>query len=138
METATQKLGKEPRYPLSEAALLAGTSRITLRRWVAGSASAPGRSAQPPLIDVDGGLSTPVYLSFFNVIEAAFLAAYRRMDVPMQRVRKALDYSTTKLRMQRPLLGEKFRVAGKDLFREFAGASGEKQLINVSRSGQVE
>ncbi|RIL07547.1 MAG: hypothetical protein DCC71_02685 [Proteobacteria bacterium] len=138
MESTTEKLGSEPRYPIGEAAILAGTTANTLRRWVMGSREAAGRSAQPPLICVDGGTLDPVHLSFFNVVEAAFLAAYRKLHVPMQRVRKALDYSQTRLGLQRPLLGEQFRVIGKDLFREFTERSGEKRLLNVSRSGQVE
>jgi uncharacterized protein (DUF433 family) len=56
----------------------------------------------------------------------------------MQRVRTALEFSKTRLGIDRPLLGEQFRVNGKDLFREFVEQSGEKRLLNVSRSGQVE
>lgn len=138
MESVTEKLGTEPRYPLPESALLAGTTAITLRRWVSGTKRMAGRSAQPALIHVDGGLGDPVHLSFFNVVEGAFLAAYRRMNVPMQRVRKALDYSKRRLAIDRPLLGEKFRVNGKDLFHQYVERSGEKRLINVSRSGQIE
>jgi uncharacterized protein (DUF433 family) len=134
----TEKLGSEPRYPIFEAAILAGTTAQTLRRWVVGTKRAPGRAAQSALIRIDGGLREPIHLSFFNVVEAGFLAAYRKLDVPMQRVRKALDYAETRLDMERPLLGEQFRVAGKDLFREFTERSGETQLLNVSRSGQIE
>lgn len=138
MESVTEKLGAEPRYPIAEAAILAGTTAITLRRWGAGIRPAPGRSAQPALIRLDGGLGDPVHLSFFNVVEAAFLAAYRQLHVPMQRVRRALDYSKTRIQIDRPLLGEQFRANGKDLFREFVERTGEKRLLDVSRSGQVE
>lgn len=140
-ESTTEKFGKEPRYPIKEAAILAGTTSQTLRRWVVGSPARGKRAAQPPLIHLDsepqpGGM---LYLSFFNVVEAGFLAAYRHMGVPMQSgVRPAIDYLKEHLRISRPLLSRELRTIGKDLVYEYMREMGVRGLLNVSKSGQAE
>lgn len=136
-DNLTTKLGKEPRYLLADAAILANVSKQTLRQWVCGWPESKSRSLQPACIQLDAVLSDPLCLSFFNTIEAGFLTAYRKLGVPMQRIRPALEYVQEKLDIQRPLLKETFRANGKDLFIEYQEKSGGKRLINVSSSGQT-
>jgi len=129
-EKTTENYGTEPRYTVAEAARLVRATAQTLSRWVRGSSEGPGRASQPPLIRLDD--PDGKYLSFFNLIEASFLAAYRRERTPMQRVRLALDYSVKELGIARPLLRENFKTDGRNLFYNF----GKDALVNVSRSGQ--
>jgi len=136
-ESVTTKLGEEPRYLLADAAILADVPKQTLRSWVQGWRETNKRKAQPACIRLDCPLEDPICLSFFNTLEAGFLAAYRNLGVPMQRIRPALDYAKKRLNIQRPLLHETFRVNGKDLFVEFQEESGFKRLVNVSKSGQT-
>lgn len=73
-------------------------------------------------------------LSFLNLIEAHVLAAIRRHHrVPLQKVRKALDYVQRQLKTQRPLVDVRFETDGVDLFMHQL-----ERLINVSKEGQLE
>lgn len=139
-EDLTTKLGIEPRYTLRDAAILAGTTPNTLKRWVSTTQFAGAASVTPPLIKLDsqpiGGI---LFFSFFNVIEAGFLAAYRNEGVPMPRVRSALDYVQQRMiSTPRPLLGPNFERVGKDLLAPYVAETGEKKILNASKSGQVE
>ena len=136
-DSLTEKLGTEPRYLLADAAIFANVPTPTLRNWVRGTSGTAGRSPQPAVIQLDGLMEEPLAISFFNVIEAGFLSAYRSMGVPMQRVRPAIEYARERERIARPLLDENFQVNGRDLFLEYSRETGAKGLLNVSRSGQA-
>jgi uncharacterized protein (DUF433 family) len=72
-------------------------------------------------------------LSFTNVVEAHVLAAIRRRhEIPMQKVRPALDYLEGTLGRVHPLAHEELLTDGVSLFVENLG-----QIINLSRSGQL-
>jgi len=132
-----EDVGLEPRYPLGEASYLTSVPQATLRTWFLGW---PKRSRQPPLPAVlhpDQGAIQPLTLSFYNIIEARFLAAYRRLGVPMQRVRVALEYVRTRMPgEQRPLLTRRFETDGRHLFLEFLDQHGEIGLLEASAAGQ--
>lgn len=129
-ESASDTVGTEPRYTVSEAAQLVRTTSQTLHRWLRGSVEGRDRKSQEPLIIMDDPEGK--YLSFYNLTEASFLAAYRHEGTPMQRVRRALEYTQRELDIKRPLLRATFKTDGRNLFFK----SGEEALINVSRSGQ--
>ncbi|MCC7383932.1 MAG: DUF433 domain-containing protein [Deltaproteobacteria bacterium] len=128
--------GRDPRaipvYPLLTAAGYLRLPPATLRSWIAGrlyETSAGARRAQS-LIQPAG---EPNVLSFWNLAEAFVLAAIRRQHgVPLQKVRKALTYVERELDVERPLIRERFRTDGVDLFVERWG-----QLLNASKAGQL-
>ncbi len=114
-----------PAYPLSRAAQLLHVSPSTLRSWSVGAAksSALFKPAE----------RTPVTLSFSNLVEGFVLASMRRTHhVPMQQVRKALNFVARELEVERPLVHAKFRTDGVKLFVENSG-----RLLSVSDAGQV-
>jgi uncharacterized protein (DUF433 family) len=84
------------------------------------------------VIQLDGEMGEG--LSFLNLVEAHVLTAIRREHrIPLQKVRRALDYVKKQLGIRRPLINARFETDGVSLMvREL------EKLINVSREGQLE
>ncbi|MEE9278605.1 MAG: DUF433 domain-containing protein [Myxococcota bacterium] len=136
MRMTTLDIRTEPRYPLIEASHLTAVPKATLRTWFVGWHAA-NRAPQPAILRPDQAAVEPLTLSFYNVIEARFLAAYRRLGVPMQRVRVALEYVQTRMPTERrPLLTRTFETDGRGLFIEFIHSDGDPRLLEVSAGGQ--
>jgi uncharacterized protein (DUF433 family) len=123
-------------YSLPEAARLASIPSRTLTNWVRGYRyPVDGRmtKARPVIRPPDRDA-----LSFVNLMEALALAGYREAGVPMQRVRKALDFATRVMEHPHILASERLLTDGKELFWEYQERSrnGELDLVNLSRQGQ--
>jgi uncharacterized protein (DUF433 family) len=126
-------LRSTPAYSFIEAAHYLNVPTSTLFAWCRGQARRDdGARRFRPVIALDGGGSAG--LSFLNLVEAHVLAAIRRDHrIPLQKVRKALEYVQRKLGVARPLTDARFETDGVDLLvREL------EKLINVSREGQLE
>jgi len=128
----------EPRYTVPEAADLIARPSSTVRRWAIGNMRLHKgqRRRDKPLILVDGDVSDSVSLSFLNLLELRFLAAYRQR-VPLQSIRRALDFAGSELGIERPLLSVKFKAHGKSLFLRFADEGEDAYLMNASNRGQL-
>ena len=120
-------------YTVAEVASYLRVPAATVRYW------AKGQKHHLPLIEVPQPEERPVLLSFFNLISLHVLATIRRKyDVPMPKIRSAIDYLTTSgiLNKQRdlrhPLVSKHFETDGLDLFISHYG-----QLINISQDGQM-
>lgn len=125
--------GIEPRYRLAEAAKIIGMPVPTLRTWFRGW---PG--GKPAVLAPDGGAASPLILSFFNVVEARFLDAYRRRGVSMQRVRRALNFVSEHLSgFDRPLLKPEFETDGRALFIELQETGKTPMLLDATGGGQL-
>ncbi|OFW78760.1 MAG: hypothetical protein A2Z48_04115 [Actinobacteria bacterium RBG_19FT_COMBO_70_19] len=124
-------------YALPEAARLTRVPRQTLVNWVRGYPyRAGGRTVRAkPAIQTVGRSDS---FSFVNLIEARVLSGFRRVGVPMQRVRKALDYAERQATdIEHLLASERLLTDGQDLFWEFQErAGGERDLVNLSKGGQ--
>lgn len=123
-----------PAYPFAEAAHYLNLPVSTLSAWCKGQAyhHQQARRSFEPVIRLDG---TPREgLSFLNLVEAHVLAAIRREHrIPLQKVRRALDYLQRELGVERPLTNARFETDGISLFvREL------ERLVNVSEAGQLE
>ena len=122
-----------PSYAIREAAHYLRIPRETLRDWVLGRVyrTEAGGTFSKPIIalpDKERGL-----LSFINLVEAHVLDAIRREHkIPLQKVRKALDYLAKRFHSQHPLADQNFETDGLDLFVQKFG-----QLINLSQAGQT-
>jgi uncharacterized protein (DUF433 family) len=123
-------------YTLPEAARLARVPKQTLRNWVFGYRY-EGHEA-PPVIsstsDSAAGADGPT-LSFVNLVEALTLSGFRDIGVPLQRVRRAVDYASRALDLNHLLASERILTDGLDLFWEFQEKKGG-DLVNLSRGGQ--
>jgi uncharacterized protein (DUF433 family) len=123
-----------PRYTFAEAERIIRRPAPTLRRWAAGhDRSYRGQPRHDlPLIRIDGELDGEAPpLSFLNLIELRFLAAWRQ-TIPLPSIREALDFSAAQLGAERPLLDLRFKRSGRDLFvKHDAG------LLAATRGGQL-
>ena len=137
-KTAIAKISKPdiynlPTYSIAEASRYLHIPAPTLRTWVTGRSypTKTGVKQSTPLIlrpDSNYG-----QLSFTNLVEAHMLRVIRTVhNVPLDKVRKALDYISKELKTEHPLVEKQFRTDGVDLFIEQF-----KYLVNASRSGQL-
>lgn len=120
-------------YSVSEAAHYLRIPQTTLRSWVLGRPYPTGEGRRffaPPIEIADREIRL---LSFINLVEAHVLSAIRREhEVPLQKVRRAIDFLTQKFAAKHPLAAHRFETDGIDLFVSKVG-----ELINVSREGQL-
>jgi hypothetical protein len=125
----------EPRYTIPEGASFIHRPPSTVRRWALGNPRTQRGVAHrdKPLIRIDGDSVIP--LSFLNLLELRFLAAYRKR-VPLQSIRRALDFAGSELGVERPLLSLEFKAQGQSLFLQFA-AEGDDSYLDASRGGQL-
>lgn len=122
-----------PAYGLAEAAHYLRIPIATLRSWVRGRhyPTESGRRFFKPLLELpDPELLS---LSFVNLVEAHVLDAIRREhNIPLPKVRAALDYVKRRFNSPHPLADHKFETDGAALFVARFG-----ELIAVSEAGQL-
>ena len=122
-----------PTYGITEAAHYLRIPSATLRSWVVGRyyPTEHGRRFFRPIIALpEKGRHL---LSFMNLVEAHVLDAIRREhEVPLPKVRVALDYLKREFPSKHPLADQTFETDGLDLFIQKYG-----QLINISQAGQL-
>lgn len=122
-----------PAYGFAEAAHYLRIPLATLRSWVRGRHyhTEGGRKFFKPVLELpDPDLPA---LSFLNLVEAHVLDAIRREhNIPLPKVRTALNYVKQHLGIPHPLADQKFASDGVSLIVERFG-----QLIAVSEAGQL-
>ncbi len=127
-------LREMPAYGIPEAAGYLRLPVSTLRAWLLGQRYRVG--GQPkffkPVIDIVDRKERQ--LSFINLVEAFVLAGIRREhEIPLPKVRKAVDYLRRTFSTTRPLAHEQFETDGIDLFVEKMGS-----LIGATQEGQIQ
>ena len=130
----TEDVRDFPRYSISEAAHYVRIPAATLYAWTKGQdyhlKSGHRRTFKPLIHLADGkhGL-----LSFYNLVEAHILRFTTEVrDLPLQSVRKALDFVQEAFPAPHPLLTNDFETSGKDLFITTLG-----KTVNATAYGQV-
>src|SRR6266849_3545858 len=125
-----------PSYSIDEVARYIGVPLRTMRSWVSGYwyKTKHQRKYARPLIEP----ADPQHnlLSFFNLAEAQVLAATREKDIPVNRVRRAVEYLRMAEGWERPLLTHVFHTHGQRLFVKVLGARRLRSPLNVSQYGQ--
>ena len=128
-----EDLRELPAYGVTEAAHYLLVPRATLRSWLAGMSYGKGSDRRRFRPVIQPAATSPVALSFINLIEAHVLAALRRKHrVDMPAVRRTIDFLKKQFGSQHPLADYKFETNGVDLFVEHLG-----DLISVSQGGQL-
>jgi uncharacterized protein (DUF433 family) len=121
------KLLSAPAYSAVEAARILSVNYTTLMYWIA------GRRYHSALIRLAS--STPPELSFVNLIECHALKALTiRYRVRLQRIRSGLETLKKTFDSEHPLLDERFRTDGIDLFIQ---ESADSVPVNLSKGGQL-
>ncbi len=131
--TNKTELRSEPAYSIADAARYLRLSPATLRSWVLGRTypTSKGRCQFAPVLQL--AQRKPATLSFSSLIEAHVLRSLRTdHGVPLPEVRNALAYAERELKIDRLLVREELRTAGKKIFLDRYG-----ELLNLSKSGQL-
>src|ERR1035441_10271208 len=126
---------EHPQYSVEDVARYLHIPLSTMAAWCRGQHWTVGRTGKKrhfePLIkpaNPDKGL-----LSFYNLAEAHVLRATQDKKVPLQNVRRALDYIRAAIPTSaHPLLSHEFMTYGKSVFIEHLGST-----INATRYGQT-
>lgn len=123
-----------PAYDSIRAAHYLRIPESTVRNWAFGfpfGTSGSRRQRTKPLIQVAD--SAARMLSFENLIELHVLRALRREhQVPLKKIRRAIEYLQRRLKSERPLLEREMETDGTDVFVSELGT-----LINASQDGQL-
>jgi len=124
-----------PAYGIAEAAGYLRLPPSTLRAWLLGQRYKGAANAPKffrPVIEIADRKQRQ--LSFINLVEAFVLAGIRREhEIPLPKVRKAVDYLRRTFDTKRPLSDEQFETDGVDLFVEKMGS-----LVGVTQEGQLQ
>jgi len=130
----TEDVRDFPRYSVSEAAHYVRIPAATLYAWTKGQdykLKSGHRKTFKPLIhlaDEEHSL-----LSFYNLVEAHILRFTTEVrDLPLQSVRKALDFVQDVFPGPHPLLTHDFETSGKDMF-----VTRLENTVNATAYGQV-
>ena len=125
---------EQPAYPLAEAARYLKLPVATLRSWVVGRHYPRVDSTESffsPLIEVTE--TKPLYLSFWNLIEAHVLRSLRMQHrISIKQVRQAIEYAEKELSISRLLISKDLRAHAGEVFLDRYG-----ELISLSKSGQL-
>lgn len=130
----TNDLREIPAYGIAEAAGYLRLPVSTLRAWLLGQRYRSGNAPKlfRPVIEIADRKDRQ--LSFMNLVEAFVLAGIRRQhEIPLPKVRKAVDYLSRTFDSKRPLAEEQFETDGIDLFVEKMGS-----LIGATQEGQIQ
>lgn len=113
-------------YSAQEASHYLAIPISTVRYWCLGKNDVSG----PLVIPAE---SSPLALSFLNIVELHVLGSIRRVhEVPMKNVRSALNFLEKKLGTKRPLATKEILTDGITLFVEHFGS-----LVNLNAEGQL-
>jgi uncharacterized protein (DUF433 family) len=129
-----EDLREHPAYAIPEAAGYLRLPVSTLRAWMLGQHYRVGEQPKffKPVIEIADRKGRQ--LSFINLVEAFVLAGIRREhEIPLPKVRKAVDYLRRTFSTNRPLADEQFETDGIDLFVEKMGS-----LIGATQEGQIQ
>jgi uncharacterized protein (DUF433 family) len=124
-------------YTVTEASRLTGIPAARLRRWLCGYTYRTGNevaTAAPvwrrQVADVDGTIG----LGFLDLIEARFVDAFREASVPLPVIRSCAERARELIGSDHPFSSQRFRTDGRTIFADIADQTGEKQLLDLTRS----
>lgn len=117
-----------PAYQVKDVARYAGTSAQTVASWhYRGTPVLPGCQRGRPL-------------SYLELVEVAFVAFFRKIGVPMYRIRKTRAYLAQNFSSENPLAEYRFKTEGMHILMEYAQFDPDpslERLIIADRFGQL-
>lgn len=142
MTTIEDRRFSEPLYTIPQAARLVGMNPGTLETWAHGYerqvAGRPTVKQGPVITSVEhapGQRSIP----FIGLVEATVVQAFRRSQLPMQRIRKALEVLGAEGELDHALASRALYTDGANVLYDYANSADDMQLrlLTVVISGQV-
>jgi uncharacterized protein (DUF433 family) len=120
-----------PAYQVNEAARYASITTQTIRNWQKGQ-----MGTRPAVAHRAKGAA----LSYFQLVEVAFVAVMRRMGLKLEAIKNAREYMAQKLNSEYPFVEYRFKVDGQQIIMElaqFVTGAPKNKLIVVSEGGQL-
>lgn len=111
-----------PLYNYADADRLAGVSRSTSRRWLAGyryQAPSGERVVQPP---VTPGIERRGVVSFVDLVEIVAIGRLRERGFSLRAIRQVVQNCQEILKVPRPLVTLRFKTGGREIFVESGSA----------------
>lgn len=121
-----------PAYQVQEAARYAQITSQTIRNW-----QGRGNGDKSAVAHREKGNA----LSYFQLVEVAFVAVMRRMGLKLNVIKDAREYIGQNLQSEFPFVENRFKVQGARILmhlRQFDPAASNNKLIVVSHGGQLE
>jgi uncharacterized protein (DUF433 family) len=123
--TAKEDLRYQPLYSSTEVGRYARVNPGIVRAWT--------RAGDRSSIVVPAAKSSPAPLSFINLVEFHILVALRKTHkVPMQKIRRFIEYGKRTYGVEHPLAELDLETDGSEVFVRELGFS-----VNASRGGQI-
>ena len=117
-----------PAYRVAEAARYVGVHYNTVSAWHRrGTSILPGRAKRSPL-------------SYLELVEVAFVAFFRRLNISMRRVRDARDYISKTIEIEYPFASLQFKTEGLHIlmeYHQFDPSAKMDQVIVADERGQL-
>ena len=120
-----------PAYRVAEAGRYAEVHPQTVSRWHLGNArttaALPGRGKGNDL-------------SYYQLVEVAFVATFRKLGVSLQRIRKARDYAAQVLKSEYPFAEHSWLTEGHHVLLELPETVGQafaNNLVVADANGQI-
>jgi DNA-binding transcriptional MerR regulator len=130
-----------PVFTVAEAARLVGMNPSTLSTWAKGyerrfDGRRPVRMG--PVITSISDTQGRARIPFIGLVEAAVVQAFRQTDLPLQRIRAALEVLEGQGELEHALASRKLMTDGADVLYDYARetADGQLGLLTVVKSGQ--
>jgi uncharacterized protein (DUF433 family) len=131
-----------PLYTMAEASRLVGMSPSTFSTWAHGYQrrfpDRPDVIKGPVIHAVPPERPGEPTIPFVGLVEATVVQAFRRTDLSLQRIRKALEVLAEQGDLEHPLASRRLYTDGANLLFDYAQESsdGQLRLLTVVESGQ--
>ncbi len=124
-------------YSVAEAVRLTGIPTASLRRWLMGYRyrSAGEAHALPPLIESPlKPLEGSPALTFLDLLEVRFIAAFRQHGISLQAIRLAASRGKDLFQRNHPFATRAFKTDGQTIFAEIADQAEDRVLLDLLKN----
>jgi uncharacterized protein (DUF433 family) len=131
-----------PLYTVAEASRLVGMSPSTFSTWAHGYrrkfADRPDVLKGPVITATTADRPGDPTIPFAGLVEATVVQAFRRTELPLQRIRRALEVLAQQGELDHPLASRRLYSDGAQMLFDYATESsdGQLRLLTVVDSGQ--
>ena len=116
-------------YPVSFAAKLTNSTNSRVSSWLR---STPSSRLQPAILTRLPTVDRQIVMPFLGLVEARFVAHFRKHGLSLQTIRKAANKLREKHNLAHPFATEsRFRTDGKRIMLEEAADEGERSLLDI-------
>lgn len=123
-------------YTVSQAARLAKTSPANVRRWLYGY-QAPGHQMKPVFGPKQRDREQRAEVSFLVLAEIIVVAAFRKRNVKLERLRRAHAYAREMLGIEYPFASLRLRTDGVHVLSRFEEEEPGDSLLELDEYGQL-